>query len=252
MVVWNTKEKPINVSYYTSLEKCGPQPGNRRWAFSWDTNPLTWYNLGYSFREKLPPQLPSSLKRAAERISSPSLESIPLARPILQLLWSAVPGLAPRCWWMVVKVFLHPGSPWMSWEMDLTHRVWNHTEMLANETWHQVYYNLVGTGTIDLLKLPVKIPFPSKAPLGLAGLSSICFIINAEKFSTTWNCAGTTEGKCTLGKIFDCRSFKPLTVRKSLQIIQFFFRSCSEGLISLPQNHFISSIFTCFQLTSPR
>lgn len=115
-------------------------------------------------------------------------------------------------------------SPWMSWEMDLTHRVWNHTEMPANETWHQVYYNLVGTGTIDLLKLPVKIPFPSKAPLGLASLSSICFITNAEKFSCTWDCAGTTEDKCTSGKIFDCSSFELLTARKVLQIVLLFFQ----------------------------
>lgn len=221
------------------------------WAFDWDTNLVTQYNLGYSFRGKLPQQLPSSLQKAAGRISFLWEHPFSQAHPPPPLTSSARSG-APYSWWMVVKVLIHPGSPWMSWEMDLTHRVWNHTEVPANETWHQVYYNLVGTGTIDLLKLPVKIPFPSKAPLGLAGLSSICFIINAEKFSCTWDCAGTTEGKCTLGKIFDCRSFKPLTVRKGLQIIQFFFRSCTEGLISLPQHHFISSIFTCFQLTSPR
>lgn len=95
-------------------------------------------------------------------------------------------------------------------------------------------------------------PIPRKAPLGFAGLSSVCFIINVAKFSCTWDFTGTTDGKCTLGKVFDCRSFKPLTVRKVLQIIQLFFRSCSEGLISLPQHHFISSIFTCFQLTLPR
>lgn len=94
--------------------------------------------------------------------------------------------------------------------MDLTRTVWNHTEMPANETWHQVYYNLVGTGTIILLKLPVKIPFPGKAPPGLAGLGSVCFIINAAKSASTWDCARTTEGKCTLGKIFDCRSFTSL------------------------------------------
>lgn len=150
----------------------------------------------------------------------------------------------------VVKVLLPPGSPRMSWEMDLTHRVWNHAETPTNETWHQVYYNLVGTGTIDL-KLCVKIPFPVEAPPGLGSLGSVCFIINAAKFAFTWECAGTVEGKCTLGKIFDCGSFKPLP-GGFLQIIQLFFRPNSEGHISLHQYHFISSIFTCFQLTSPR
>lgn len=107
-------------------------------------------------------------------------------------------------------------------------------------------------GTIDLLKLPVKIPFLVEAPSGLAGLGSLYFIINTAKLPSTWDHTGTTEGKRTLGKIFGYGSFKPLPWVSFLHIIQLFFRLRSEGHIILLQQHFISSIFTCFQLTSPR